>query len=115
MTGLRQLAADLLDLCVAILFAAAGSPSALAAKTATSTIPIVFSASNDPVSLGLVSSLSRPGGNVTGMSTFNWELGPKRVELLKDLVPTATKIADLSNPTNPIAQFDNQRRTAMRD
>jgi putative tryptophan/tyrosine transport system substrate-binding protein len=101
---LRQLAADLVELRVAILFAAGGSPSALAAKAATSTIPIVFSASNDPVSLGLVSSLNRPGGNVTGMSTFNWELGPKRLELLKELVPTATKIAYLSNPTNPIAE-----------
>jgi putative tryptophan/tyrosine transport system substrate-binding protein len=110
---LRQLAADLVDLRVAILFAAGGSPSALAAKAATSTIPIVFSASNDPVSLGLVSSLSRPGGNVTGMSTFNWQLGPKRLELLKELVPTATKIAYLANPTNPIAEAELKAALSM--
>jgi putative tryptophan/tyrosine transport system substrate-binding protein len=103
---LRELAADLVGLRVAILFAAGGSPSALAAKAATSTIPIVFSASNDPVSLGLVSSLSRPGGNITGMSAFNSELGPKRLELLKELVPTATTIAYLANPTNPIAEAE---------
>src|SRR4051794_6815660 len=110
---LRQLAADLVDLRVAMLFAAGGSPSALAAKAATSTIPIVFSASNDPVSLGLVSSLSRPGGNVTGMSTFNWQLGPKRLELLKELVPTATKIAYLANPTNPIAEAELKAALSM--
>src|SRR3954471_12980465 len=85
----------------------------LAAKAATSTIPIVFSASNDPVSLGLVSSLSRPGGNVTGMSAFNWELGPKRLELLKELVPTASKIAYLANPTNPIAEAELKAALAM--
>ena len=110
---LRELAADLVGLRVAILFAAGGSPSALAAKAATSTIPIVFSASNDPVSLGLVSSLSRPGGNITGMSTFNSELGPKRLELLKELVPTATTIAYLANPTNPIAEAELKAALAM--
>jgi putative tryptophan/tyrosine transport system substrate-binding protein len=110
---LRELAADLVGLRVAILFAAGGSPSALAAKAATSTIPIVFSASNDPVSLGLVSSLSRPGGNITGMSAFNSELGPKRLELLKELVPTATTIAYLANPTNPIAEAELKAALAM--
>jgi putative ABC transport system substrate-binding protein len=110
---LGQLAADLVDLRVAILFAAGGSPSALAAKAATSTIPIVFSASNDPVSLGLVSSLNRPGGNVTGMSAFAWELGPKRLELLKELVPTATRIAYLSNPANPIAEAELKAALSM--
>jgi ABC-type uncharacterized transport system substrate-binding protein len=103
---LPALASDLVDLRVALLFAAGGSPSALAAKAATSTIPIVFSASNDPVSLGLISSLSRPGGNITGMSAFNWELGPKRLELLKELVPRATIIAYLVNPMNPIAETE---------
>jgi putative tryptophan/tyrosine transport system substrate-binding protein len=103
---LPALASDLVDLRVALLFAAGGSPSALAAKGATSTIPIVFSASNDPVSLGLISSLSRPGGNITGMSAFNWELGPKRLELLKELVPRATIIAYLVNPMNPIAETE---------
>jgi putative ABC transport system substrate-binding protein len=110
---LRELAADLVGLRVAILFAAGGSPSALAAKAATSTIPIVFSASNDPVSLGLVSSLSRPGGNITGMSAFNWELGPKRLELLKELVPSATTIAYLANPTNPIAEAELKAAVGM--
>jgi putative tryptophan/tyrosine transport system substrate-binding protein len=103
---LPALASDLVDLRVALLFAAGGSPSALAAKAATSKIPIVFSASNDPVSLGLISSLSRPGGNITGMSAFNWELGPKRLELLKELVPRATIIAYLVNPMNPIAETE---------
>jgi putative tryptophan/tyrosine transport system substrate-binding protein len=103
---LPALASDLVDLRVALLFAAGGSPSALAAKAATSKIPIVFSASNDPVGLGLISSLSRPGGNITGMSAFNWELGPKRLELLKELVPRATIIAYLVNPMNPIAETE---------
>jgi putative ABC transport system substrate-binding protein len=98
---LPALAADLIGLPVTALFAAGGPPAALAAKAATSTIPIVFSAVNEPERLGLVASLSRPGGNVTGMSTFAAELWAKSVELLKELVPTATVIAYLVNPSSP--------------
>jgi putative ABC transport system substrate-binding protein len=102
---LPALAADLIDLRAAVLFAAGGPPSALAAKAATPTIPIVFSAVNDPVQLGLVASLNRPGGNVTGMSLFASELWAKVVELLKELVPAATVIAYLVNPSNPSAEM----------
>jgi putative ABC transport system substrate-binding protein len=101
---LPALAADLIGLRVTALFAAGGPPSALAAKAATSTIPIVFSAVNDPVELGLVASLNRPGGNVTGMSTFAAEIWAKSVEFLKELVPTATVIAYLVNPSSPSAE-----------
>src|SRR6478736_10292940 len=82
---LPALAADLVSLRVAALFAAGGLPSARAAKAATSTIPIVFSAVNDPISLGLVASLNRPGGNITGMSMFASELWGKSFQLLKEL------------------------------
>jgi ABC-type uncharacterized transport system substrate-binding protein len=94
---LPALAAELVGLRVAVLFAAGGAPSALAAKAATSTIPIVFSAANTPVELGLVASLNRPGGNITGMATFTSELGAKNIELLKELVPAAAVIAYLVN------------------
>jgi len=103
---LPALAADLVGLRVAVLLAAGGSPSALAAKAATSSIPIVFSASNDPVGLGLVASLNRPGGNVTGMGVFNSTLGAKRLELLKEVMPSASIIAYLVNPTNPMAEIE---------
>jgi len=102
---LPALAADLIGLRAAVLFAAGGPPSALAAKAATPTIPIVFSAVNDPVQLGLVASLNQPGGNVTGMSLFASELWAKVVELLKELVPAATVIAYLVNPSNPSAEM----------
>jgi putative ABC transport system substrate-binding protein len=105
---LPALAADLVGLRVALLFAAGGPPSALAAKRATSTIPIVFSASNDPVGLGLVTSLNNPGGNVTGMSTFTSVLAAKRLELLKELVPAAAVMAYLMNPSNPTAEFERK-------
>ena len=98
---LPALAAELVSLRVAVVLAAGGPPSALAAKKATSTIPIVFSAADDPVGLGLVESLSRPGGNITGMSVFNSTLGAKRLALLHELVPSARTIAYLTNPTNP--------------
>jgi len=102
---LPALAAELVNLRVNVLFAAGGPPSALAAKAATTTIPIVFSAVNHPVELGLVASLSRPGGNLTGMSMFTAEIAAKNVELLKKMVPTATIVAYLINPTNPAAKI----------
>ena len=98
---LPALAAELVGLRVAVLFAAGGPPAALAAKAATSVIPIVFSAINDPVGLGLVTSLNRPGGNVTGMSLFSSEFWAKNFELLKELVPTANVMAYLINPSSP--------------
>jgi putative ABC transport system substrate-binding protein len=101
---LPALAADLIGLRAVVLFAAGGFPPAVAAKTATSTIPIVFSAVNDPVQLGLVASLNRPGGNITGMSLLATGLWEKVFELLKELVPAATVIAYLVNPSNPSAE-----------
>jgi putative ABC transport system substrate-binding protein len=100
---LATLAANLVDLRVAVLFASGGSPSAVAAKAATATIPIVFSAVADPVGLGLVTSLSRPGGNVTGMSVFNYELWSKRLEVLHQLVPSTAVVTALVNPSVPTA------------
>jgi putative tryptophan/tyrosine transport system substrate-binding protein len=98
---LPALAAELAQMRVAAVLAAGGPPSALAAKKATSTIPIVFSAADDPVGLGLVKSLSHPGGNITGMSIFNSMLTAKRLSLLHEFVPAAATIAYLTNPANP--------------
>jgi putative ABC transport system substrate-binding protein len=97
---LRALAAELVRRQVALIVAA-GSSSALAAKAETTTLPIVFSAATDPVKVGLVASLNRPGGNVTGVTSLNVEVGPKRLELLHEVVPSATSMALLINPTNP--------------
>src|SRR5262245_17474615 len=77
------------------------TPSALAAKAATATIPIVFFVAGDPVQLGLVESLSRPGGNLTGATTLTLEVGAKRLELLREMVPSAKVMAALVNPTSP--------------
>jgi putative ABC transport system substrate-binding protein len=97
---LPALAADLVRRGVAVI-TAGPTPAALAAKAATSTIPIVFEVATDPVALGLVASLSRPGGHITGVTNLGVEIAPKRLEMVRELLPAATNIALLINPTSP--------------
>ncbi len=102
---LPALATDLVDHKVAVIFAVANS-AAYAAKRATSTIPIVFFTGGDPVQMGLVASLNRPGGNATGVTMFLNELVTKRLELLREMVPKVSLIAFMLNPTNPRAKIN---------
>jgi putative ABC transport system substrate-binding protein len=107
---LPRLVADLVGRHVSAIFAG-GPPAVLAAKAATTTIPIVFTSGGNPVELGLVSSLNQPGGNVTGVSFLVNELGAKRLELLRELVPAARSVGFLANPTRP--SFQSQVKNAQ--
>jgi putative ABC transport system substrate-binding protein len=107
---LPRLAVDLVGRRVSVIFAG-GPPAVLAAKAATTTIPIVFTSGGDPVELGFVSSLNQPGGNVTGVTFLVNELGAKRLELLRELVPAATSVGFLANPTRP--SFQSQVKNAQ--
>jgi putative ABC transport system substrate-binding protein len=96
------LAAELVRRDVSVLVTTGSLASALAAKAATTSIPVVFETGADPVAAGLVASLSRPGGNLTGVTSQNAQVGPKRLELLHEMNPRAIVFAALVNPTNPI-------------
>jgi putative ABC transport system substrate-binding protein len=106
---LPALAADLVRRQPAVIVTAGGSVSTLAVKAATAITPIVFTVGVDPVEVGLVASLNRPGGNLTGISVLANELDPKRLELLREVVPTASTIGLLVNPTNPAAEANIRR------
>ena len=101
---LPALAAELAHLPVNVIVAIDGLPSTLAARASTTTIPIVFLSAADPIQYGLVNSLNRPGGNLTGVLTVNAELVPKRFEMAHELMPTATTIGFLVNPSSPLSQ-----------
>ena len=101
---LSELAADLVRRRVAVIVTPGSTPSALAAKAATTSIPIVFSVGTDPAAVGLVGNFNRPGGNVTGISSQNSELAAKRLGLLHDLLPNSVRFAVLLNPDNPNAE-----------
>src|SRR5262245_48682732 len=111
---LPSLAAELVQHQVTVI-AASSAPAALAAKEATSTVPIVFTTGGDPIKLGLVASLRRPGGNVTGATALSMEVGPKRLELARELFPGATTVALLVNPANPLAATVSKDLQAVAD
>jgi putative tryptophan/tyrosine transport system substrate-binding protein len=100
---LPSLAADLVARKVAVIVAPGGPPAAIAAKSVTTTTPIVFEMGADPIAVGLVASLNRPGGNLTGVSSLNVELTPKRLEILHETIPAGAVVAVLLNPTSPTA------------
>ncbi|MDA9509309.1 hypothetical protein XI09_32670 [Bradyrhizobium sp. CCBAU 11386] len=101
--GLSEMASDLVRLNVAAIVAGGGVPAAQAAKAATTTIPIVFAVGADPVAYGIVPSLNRPAGNMTGVTNFNLELGQKRLELLHEIMPGAKRVGLLVNPETVLA------------
>jgi putative ABC transport system substrate-binding protein len=103
---LPALAAELVQHHVTVIAATGGEPSPLAAKAATTSIPIVFTAGGDPVEAGLVASLNQPGGNVTGTTIMGIEMGPKRLDLVRQLVPKATSVAILVNPKFPLGSTE---------
>ena len=103
---LPALAEELVRRGVAVIAATGGEPSPIAAKAATATLPIVFTLGSDPVEMGLVASLSRPGGNLTGTTIMGVDLAPKRLDLVRQLVPKALRIAILANPTFPMASAE---------
>jgi putative tryptophan/tyrosine transport system substrate-binding protein len=105
---LPALAADLVRRQVAVIATLGGNTASVAAKAATTTIPVVFHGSVDPVEAGLVTSLNRPGGNVTGVVTLNMDTGQKRLELIHELLPAATIIGLLLNPTNAVAEIQSK-------
>jgi ABC-type uncharacterized transport system substrate-binding protein len=111
---LSSLASELVRKPVAVIVTSGGTAPALAAKTATSTIPIVFTVPEDPVRLGLVASLARPGGNATGVNFFSDELVAKRLELLRELVPAASRVAVLLNPANAGTMLQDVEAAARR-
>ena len=112
---LPALAADLASRKPAVIVAAGGAPAALAAKSATSSITIVFEMGGDPVALGVVDSLSRPGGNLTGVSSLSVEVSRKRLEFMHELLPSATEFAVVSNPTSPTADSQLKNLHAAAD
>jgi putative ABC transport system substrate-binding protein len=100
------MAAELVTHQIMVLAATGGESLALAAKAATATIPVVFTIGSDPVQLGLVTSLNKPGGNITGVTFIFTQLGTKRLELLRQLIPKASRIAVLVNPAFPPTAFE---------
>jgi len=105
---LPKLASELVSRGINVLAAPGSTAAALAAKASTTTIPIVFFVGGDPVQLGLVASLNRPGGNITGVTNLTVEVGPKRLELLHELMPAATVFALIVNPATPLAQIESR-------